>query len=159
MIFVPAGRPAVEKLRQSRSLLEAMLPIASAFGWIEGAVAGLSSGSLFWVTVTGAWLTAVFVVVPTIRFAVAVCWPMRKPASPWKSSPAGCVPVQPVASGSPWPLVLHVAPVVASCVGSPAVCRVPVPTTIELVPGLTRKPCGSVTRSEYALPQGIGAVR
>src|SRR5690348_8685995 len=117
MIFVPAGSPAVEKLRQSRSLLEAMLPIASVFAWIGAAVPGVLSGSLFWVTVTGAWLTAALVVVPTMRFAVAVCWPIRKPASPWKSSPAGCVPVQPAAWGRPWALVLHVAPVAASCVG------------------------------------------
>src|SRR5215469_9938008 len=108
MIFVPAGRPAVEKLRQSRSVLEAMLPIASVFAWIGAAVAGVSSGSLFWLTVTGAWFTAVLVDVPTIRLAVDVCWPIRKPASAWKSSPAGWVPVHPVACGSPWPLVLQV---------------------------------------------------
>ena len=92
MIFVPAGRFAVEKLRQSTSLLEAMWPTASEFAWMAGAVAGLLSGSLFCETVTGAWLTAVFVVVPTIRLAVAVCWPIRNPASAWKSSPAGWVP-------------------------------------------------------------------
>src|SRR5262249_18428478 len=101
MIFVPAGRPAVEKLRQSRSVLEAMFPLAGVFAWMGAAVAGVSSGSLFWVTVSGAWLVAVLVVVPTIRLAVAVCWPIRKPASAWKSSPAGWVPVQPVACGSP----------------------------------------------------------
>ena len=108
MIFVPAGRPAVEKLRQSRSLLDAMCPTASVFAGIAGAVAGVvvrlvvlrdghaEPGSV-----------AVLVVVPTISFAVAVCSPSRKPARPWKSSRTG------------W---------CAACSRSPAAGRAPCPT-------------------------------